>query len=138
MEKLTRRNFFKSSTFTILALPIFAKAMGILNKGYAFTRDDSKVDKQGYVHDYKKAPKDLYDKHVAKIKTHLKEIKKADADVPAHCASCMQFKKDESDGYGECAMVMATGKADGKFVYKEGWCKVWTISKDRINKTLGV
>lgn len=139
MEKITRRSFFKSSALTLVALPVFGKALGILNKAYAaFARNDSGIDKQGYVHDYSKADKAVYDKHLAKVTTYLGEIKKPDAKVPANCSSCMQFKKDEADGYGECAMVLATGKADGKFVYKTGWCKVWTISKDRINKQLGV
>lgn len=138
MEKITRRSFFKSSALTLVAIPMFGKAMGLFNKAYAFARNDSGIDKQGYVHDASKADKTFYDKHVTKVTDYLAEIKKTGSNVIPHCATCMQFKKDEADGYGECAMVMATGKADGKFVYKTGWCKVWTIGKDRINKELGV
>lgn len=135
MEKLTRRKFFKSSAFTLLALPIFGKAMGLFNKAYAFARNDSGIDKQGYIHDATGEVKDpTHAKHVTKIADYLKEIKKESASIKPQCENCMQFKKAESDGYGECAMVMATGKADGKFVYKTGWCKVWTISKEKVKK----
>jgi hypothetical protein len=138
MEKLTRRKFFKSSTLTLLALPIFGKAMGLFNKAYAFARNDSAIDKQGYVHDGTGEVKDpAHAKHVTKIKDYLKEIKKESDSMKPLCHNCMQFKKVESDGYGECAMVMATGKADGKFVYKDGWCKVWTIAKDKVKKEAG-
>ncbi len=148
MEKLTRRNFFKSSALTLLAIPVFGKAMGLLNRAYAFVRDDSNIDKQGYLHDGSgeikgkdaeetKKAKAAHEKHVEKLNGYLKEIKKEDSKILPQCKTCMQFRKDESDGYGECPMVLATGKADGKFVYKDGWCKVWTISNDKVKKEAG-
>ena len=137
MEKLTRRKFFKSSALTLVAIPVLGKALGLFNKAYAFVRDDSAIKLQGYVHDSAKADKTAYDKHMGKVTEYLAEVKKTDSKIIPHCATCMQFKKDEADGFGECAMVLATGIADGKFVYKTGWCKVWTISKDRITKELG-
>ena len=138
MEKLTRRKFFKSSALTLVAIPVLGKTLGLFNKAYALVRDDSTIKLQGYVHDSANADKTAYDKHMVKVTEFLTEIKKSDVNVTANCATCMQFKKDEADGFGECAMVLATGKADGKFVYKTGWCKVWTIGKDRIKKELGV
>ena len=137
MEKLTRRKFFKSSALTLVAIPVLGKALGLFNKAYAeIVRDDSAIKLQGYVHDFGKADEKAYKTHMGKITDYLAEIKKTDAKVNAHCATCMQLK-NEKEGYGECAMVLATGKADGKFVYKDGWCKVWTISHDKIKKEVG-
>ena len=143
MEKITRRKFFKSSAFALVTIPVLAKTMGLFNKAYAFARNDDATvagKKQGYAHEKSKIPPEnmaTFDKHTVKVTDYLKEIKKESSSVAPHCSSCMQFKKDEADGYGTCAMVVAMGKKDGDFVYKDGWCKVWTISKERINKLVG-
>ena len=147
--KLNRRNFFKNSAMGVFSLTVFSKAAGIFNAAWAFVRDDSKVNKQGYMHAWdpaKSAEKDVakndkaHAKHVAKL--NKETAKHEGATIPAgyspKCANCSQFKKAEDDGFGTCAMVMATGKKDGKFVYKTGWCRVWTIKKSTVKKDLGV
>ena len=138
MEKLTRRKFFKSSALTLVAIPVMGKALGLFNKAYAeIVRDDSAIKLQGYVHDSANADEGKHKTNMGKITEYLAEIKKTDAKVTARCATCALFLKEDDKGFGTCAMVQATGKADGKFVYKNGWCKVWTISKDKIKKEVG-
>jgi len=129
----------------VFSLTIFSKAAGLFNIALAFVRDDSKVNKQGYLHAWDEEKADDKSK-----KKHAKHVTKLDKEVAKHegakapegyspmCSNCSQFKKAEDDGYGTCAMVMATGKKDGKFVYKTGWCRVWTIKKSTVKKDLGV
>ena len=143
--KLNRRNFFKNSALSVFSVAVFSKTVGLFNTAWALVRDDAKVNKQGYLHawDAEKSDdkgKKKHEKHVAKL--NKETAKHAGAKVPEgyspNCANCSQFKKVQDDGYGTCAMVMATGKKDSKFVYKTGWCRVWTIKKKTVKKDLGV
>ncbi len=123
--KQTRRNFLKSALWGIGSISIIAKASGLLNKAYAAVKSDSKITSNDYLH--KGPPTDakllkIYDGK------HLKAAKKKDPNFNAirNCENCKQFnvKGLPADGWGKCAMVGATGK-DCKWVWKEGWCKVW-------------
>ncbi|RLA62377.1 MAG: hypothetical protein DRQ88_05565 [Epsilonproteobacteria bacterium] len=143
--KLNRRNFFKNSAMSIFSVAVFSKATGLLNKAWAFVRDDSAVNKQGYLHawDAEKADdksKKKHGKHVEKINKEVAKHKgaKLPEGYSPMCANCTQYKKAEKDGYGTCAMVLATGKKDGRFVYKTGWCRVWAIKKSKVKSALGV
>jgi len=143
--KLDRRNFFKSSAMGVLSLAVFSKAAGLFNKAWALVRDDSAVNKQGYLHVWDSEKADDKSK-----KKHEKHVTKLDKETAKHkagtipegyspmCANCSQFKKAEDDGYGTCAMVLAIGKKDGKFVYKTGWCRVWAIKKAKVKSDLGI
>jgi len=126
--KLNRRTFFKKSLFGAFALPIFAKASGLLENAIAkaAAASDSAIKKQGYVHNYTEL--DALEKSDAKAyKKYSKYIKAKKAGIQPKCTNCKFYKKAEGD-WASCAMVGAT-KKPGKWVYKDGMCKVYNRNK---------
>ena len=127
--KLSRRNFFKKSLFGAFALPLFAKASGLLQTVTAKeAASDSAIKKQGYVHHYKEIDKLA----TSDAKAHKKYSKynkaKKDGFQPS-CANCKFYKKAEGD-WATCAMVGAN-KKPGKWVYKDGMCRVYNKNKKK-------
>ena len=127
--KLNRRSFFKKSILGLLALPIFTKATGLLQPAQASAgakgeQNDSKIKKQGYVHDAK-----TIDAMKDGKKKYKKYFKAKTADFQPSCLNCKFYKKAKGD-YATCAMVGANGKP-GKWVYKDGMCKVYAKKKKK-------
>jgi hypothetical protein len=93
---------------------------------------DKNIKKQGYVHDvFKNRPTEK------KFERHLKKLSKLTAETADHkilpaCLNCKHYKKPEND-WGLCAMVGANKKNNLR-VYKNGWCKVWSINKKIVKK----
>ena len=124
---LNRRNFFKKSLLGAFALPVFAKASGLFQTVLAkAAASDSAIKKQGYMHSYKKI--DELAKSDAKTYNKYKKYIKAKKDgFQPSCANCKFYKKVEGD-WASCAMVGAN-KKPGKWVYKDGMCKVYNKNK---------
>ena len=125
--KLNRRNFFKNSILSLAALPFVSKATGIFQTAEAKDApSDSKIKKQGYVHNYAELDK-MEASAPKKYKKYKKYIGAKKDGFQPKCANCKFYKKAEGD-WASCSMVGAT-KKPGKWVYKDGMCKVYNRNK---------
>lgn len=144
IKKLSRRKFFKASALFAGALVTVSNRPGLLSTALAANPDDA-ITKQNYIHDVTagefKSDKDekKYNKHAKKISKALEKAAKKEkktveemypsaSDLKPMCLYCKHYK-DAKDGYGNCAMVGATGD---KKVFEKGWCKVWAINKKEV------
>lgn len=134
-----RRNFFKSTILGLSALPVIGKFLGteaLAADDKSKGDHDSKVKLQGYDKTgkvpTKASSKKKYDGHVKKLEKAYKAKKKELGKNVPQCVNCKHYKPNKKmEGWGKCAMVGATGKP-GKWVRKNGWCKVWAVNKKSI------
>jgi hypothetical protein len=128
--KISRRSFFGRTIAGLAAIPFIAKNTGLISEAIAADAKDSKITRQGYIHDVSAAEDETNKVENAKLGKIKKYSKFKTKDFTPNCENCKFYKKPGEDGYGKCAMVGATAKP-GKWVYKNGLCKVYAKNKKK-------
>lgn len=131
-----RRSFFKKSALAIAGMSFLGNLATNFSNAVAGTElPDHIIKRQGYAHDVlgTKGPTGV-EKSIKKYKTHMKKMQSLVEGLPKaseaspRCLNCKYFKPIAGTDYGKCAMVGATGRP-GKQVYKNGWCRVFSMKK---------
>ncbi len=142
LPKVSRRAFFKTVALSAAALTI---AKQFTSKAWAAATgasDAKLIEKSAQKQGYKRVslsslPTEpqfkTHKTNLDKAITELKIDKAVAAKVIPQCANCSLFKpKAPGDEFGACAMVQATmSPPDVIGANKAGWCKVYTVKKDK-------